>query len=1175
MILPFNLLSEWPEVWVTVLAHSLWVGALLAVAVAVLLRRISCERPDLRCGVAYSAMVFTVMGALIATAFFPTQQILPPVEGQIRRAAATKTSSGPLESKPVAKVDAPLAESSQSLLARATSTSELSPPSRSVSWQRLIVGFWLTGVAVMMLRLGRSHIAANRLVQRSSKNSSKELARLLDEVARTLQVTKQVSLRVSEEVVSPLIYGVVNSTVLMPASFIAGVPADTLRAVLAHELWHLRRGDLIWGHGQRLLESLLFYHPAIWWLSRQVDCEREAACDQAAASVTGHRKVAEALLDAAEHGIREQTVAFAFADKQLPQRVHRLMNLKSQPRLRVWWGGFFGMAIIGLIAVAGLTAGTGLISQEVATALTPSERLEAIETAVAVAEEGTRPRRDPTTGRIADDVPRHQVTGRFVAEEGKQLPPRSGVRIKYPGMSTGASIGRDLVFKKELPAGVPFYVTPTVKGFARTRFGPFKAIDGPLDLGELRLSRGFESKLRVTDAEGNPLEGVRIDSATLWVRWDSGGASGSGIGELEKLVSNDDGVITLSQLTELPVDLTLEKPGFQRFRREQAFEPGGTVTWQLKPSQPLSVVFRDKDDQPIADVEVYCVSSDDDSLRDSSDPRGDYLARLDGRDSGGGPPVGVTDAEGRIELLSLVDDATYWFMALHPGHAPSLINAVKTSDPPRTISMAPPLEVRGKITGNIDELLKRREWCRLFCDNSVIIAGSWHSYSRPIRMDETGRFTIRQLFPGSVDITIGKHSIRRKLTETIDDLVIDLDELEQRQERAFRTVRLRLELPDGLPVRGVAQMIWSVPEGHELGRRQRNLMLEVPDEEPVIEFRAPIGAKLTLADWALIGAMPHGQFNQQRLGTVPPGEGAYERTVQLRPTGLVTGQVVDSNGSPLPNSRVSVRSVKHHFNEADDELSDTARFAIGKLPLDEEATYVAEARVDGTWRLTTSKPFKITESKPIHDTTLVVPDPIYLTGKVLQHNGKPASGRRISMSRSVQSHSHSAGGVDPLDEEGRFRIAINPRDEADKYTIRIESGGGSTGITLKYKPNYWGRGRNFGTVTVGSAGTIRGQVVTPDGSPLVNVKVEASHLDWDQAIYRKSHYVETDNEGGFLISGVELQPYKLRIDFGKRKVLSTMPKLKQSSDILGNPTLVIDPSQESRELRIVVSEERQ
>ena len=181
----------------------------------------------------------------------------------------------------------------------------------------------------------------------------------------------------------------------------------------------------------------------------------------------------------------------------------------------------------------------------------------------------------------------------------------------------------------------------------------------------MRLNQGFQSELRLTDPEGNPLEGVRIDSAQVWMRWDSRGGSGSRLRELEKLVSDARGVITLSQLTELPVDITLEKLGFQRFHREQAFEPGGSVTWQLKPSQPFWISLRDVAGKPIAGAEVYCVRSEEDSLGSHGDPRADYLARLDGRDAGGGPKVGVTDAEGKIQLLSLIDDATYWLSLIH------------------------------------------------------------------------------------------------------------------------------------------------------------------------------------------------------------------------------------------------------------------------------------------------------------------------------------------------------------------------------------------------------------------------------------------------------------------------------------------------------------------------------
>ena len=77
--------------------------------------------------------------------------------------------------------------------------------------------------------------------------------------------------------------------VLLPMSLVSAVPVEVLEAVIAHELSHIRRLDLWVNLAQRVLETLLFYHPAVWWLSGRARAEREICCDEAAVAATGQR----------------------------------------------------------------------------------------------------------------------------------------------------------------------------------------------------------------------------------------------------------------------------------------------------------------------------------------------------------------------------------------------------------------------------------------------------------------------------------------------------------------------------------------------------------------------------------------------------------------------------------------------------------------------------------------------------------------------------------------------------------------------------------------------------------------------------------------------------------------------------------------------------------------------
>ena len=78
---------------------------------------------------------------------------------------------------------------------------------------------------------------------------------------------------------------------------VSGIPADDLQAILVHELAHIRRYDYLVNFLQMVVEALLFFNPAVWWISRQIRIEREACCDAAGVLWTGHRhKYAEVLV---------------------------------------------------------------------------------------------------------------------------------------------------------------------------------------------------------------------------------------------------------------------------------------------------------------------------------------------------------------------------------------------------------------------------------------------------------------------------------------------------------------------------------------------------------------------------------------------------------------------------------------------------------------------------------------------------------------------------------------------------------------------------------------------------------------------------------------------------------------------------------------------------------------
>src|ERR1019366_7952349 len=73
--------------------------------------------------------------------------------------------------------------------------------------------------------------------------------------------------------------------VLIPASCLTGLSTAQIEAIFCHELAHVRRHDYLVSVFQSIAEALLFYHPAVWWISKQVRRERECCCDELAVAM--------------------------------------------------------------------------------------------------------------------------------------------------------------------------------------------------------------------------------------------------------------------------------------------------------------------------------------------------------------------------------------------------------------------------------------------------------------------------------------------------------------------------------------------------------------------------------------------------------------------------------------------------------------------------------------------------------------------------------------------------------------------------------------------------------------------------------------------------------------------------------------------------------------------------
>lgn len=174
----------------------------------------------------------------------------------------------------------------------------------------------------------------------------------LEELARRLGLRRSVRLLESATINTPLAMGWLKPTVLLPASALSGLAPEALEALLAHELAHIRRHDYLVNMLQTAVETLLFYHPAVWWVSHRMRVEREFCCDDLAARTCGSPVTyARALAEMEALRVVVPRPALAANGGSLLERVARLVGRPLPSRRAPAW--LSGLMVFSLLAILG------------------------------------------------------------------------------------------------------------------------------------------------------------------------------------------------------------------------------------------------------------------------------------------------------------------------------------------------------------------------------------------------------------------------------------------------------------------------------------------------------------------------------------------------------------------------------------------------------------------------------------------------------------------------------------------------------------------------------------------------------------------------------------------------------------------------------------------------------
>jgi beta-lactamase regulating signal transducer with metallopeptidase domain len=338
------------------LIHFIWQGTFVALLLAVVLRMLRGASTNVRYAAACAALLLMLIAPLTT---MTTLGLAMP--GKVASGPSPMSAAQP-ESKPLTVEIQPTITPTQTADLTASPRSWLSIRSESIApllaWMVLL---WLLGVACFSLRLIGGWLYIRRLQQYGTSPLEERWRQSLHRLCSQLRVTRPVRLLESAMVKVPMVVGWLRPVILLPASALTGLTAQQLEAIIAHELAHIRRHDYLFNLLQAVVETLLFYHPAVWWVSRQIRQEREHCCDDLAVAVCGDALTyARALLELEQLRAAGPQLVMAANGGLLMNRIQRLVGAQTQYNNR--GAGLFA-GVIALTTLIGVVAGAQILLQ--------------------------------------------------------------------------------------------------------------------------------------------------------------------------------------------------------------------------------------------------------------------------------------------------------------------------------------------------------------------------------------------------------------------------------------------------------------------------------------------------------------------------------------------------------------------------------------------------------------------------------------------------------------------------------------------------------------------------------------------------------------------------------------------------------------------------------------------
>ena len=322
--------ARWVDALGITLLHFIWEGAGIAAVAAGLLAALRQARPQVRYLIACTAL-FGMMAVASGTLMVELAAGQP---GQLTAGPATRStheSSLSMSADRIRLVMPPASAAQQLGFTTTRPTLERELP--------IVVTVWGVGVLALTTYLLWGWLAVQRIRRCGVRHPVETLQMNAQAIAMRLGIRRRWRLCESDQVAVPSVIGWIRPMVLVPASALAGLTPDQLDAILAHELAHVRRHDYFVNLLQTVVETLLFYHPAVWWISKCVRTEREQCCDELAVWVSGDRVAyVRALASLEELRTGRPALVLGASDGELLARIRRVLRRPAnrEPSALAW-----------------------------------------------------------------------------------------------------------------------------------------------------------------------------------------------------------------------------------------------------------------------------------------------------------------------------------------------------------------------------------------------------------------------------------------------------------------------------------------------------------------------------------------------------------------------------------------------------------------------------------------------------------------------------------------------------------------------------------------------------------------------------------------------------------------------------------------------------------------------